>query len=474
MNGTSLTKSGAAFIKNFSQAAKKPFEYWLRKNHYYHGLVTRFYQSLIPRGSRVLQLQCKNGYLLASLGASFGVGIDDDEGTLADARNTHPQHEFHSSLESVPSTTFDYIIVSFAIMETGDINTLLNSIGRFCNPRTRIIIETYTILWAPILWITQKIGLRRPSQLKNWVAKSDLDNFTDLAGYDTVTRGGHTLCPLYIPLISPFLNTVIAHVPFINRLCLHQWTLLRPVTHQIQTASVSVIVPCRNEKGNIKAAVERCPSMGKYTELIFVEGHSHDGTLEEITKIIPLYPEKNVTCYVQKGKGKSDAVRMGFEHATGDVVMILDADLTTPPEELPQFLNALLSGKGECINGSRLVYGMESQAMDFLSLVANKFFGSLISWITGQTVTDSLCGTKVLWRNDYHNILAQRTRLGSFDPFGDFDLLFGASLLNLKIINVPIHYKRRTYGKTNICRFKDVWFLLLSCGKAFLTIKSKN
>ncbi len=242
----------------------------------------------------------------------------------------------------------------------------------------------------------------------------------------------------------------------------------------LSSISVSIIIPCRNEQGNIDAVIQRCPDMGMHTEFIFVEGHSTDGTLKEIQRIAEKYPDKDITWYVQQGKGKGDAVRKGFAQAKGDVLMILDADLTTPPEALPQFFEALTSGKGDCVNGSRLVYGMESGSMGWLAWVANKFFGWLVSWIIGQSVTDTLCGTKVLWKKDYERIAQHRKKLGLYDPFGDFDLLFGAANLNMKIVDIPVHYKRRIYGKTNIQRFKEVWFLLWMCWKAFWKIKVRS
>lgn len=238
--------------------------------------------------------------------------------------------------------------------------------------------------------------------------------------------------------------------------------------------TVSIIIPCRNEKGNIESAIKRCPVMGGKTEIIFIEGNSADGTLEEIKRVVSHYPEKKIRWFTQDGVGKGDAVRKGFAHATGDILMILDADLTVPPEELPKFYESLIEKKGDCINGSRLIYGMESGAMGYLAWMANRFFGSLVSWITGQKITDTLCGTKVLWKKDYERIALQRKELGLSDPFGDFDLLFGAAKLKLKIIDVPIHYKRRAYGKTNISRFKEVWFLLWMCVRAWWALRMQK
>jgi len=224
--------------------------------------------------------------------------------------------------------------------------------------------------------------------------------------------------------------------------------------------SVSVLVPARNESGNIESIFQRVPEMGAGTEIIFVEGHSTDDTFDAITAGVQHHPERRCVVLKQEGKGKGDAVRAGFARASGDILMILDADLTVAPEDLPRFYDALTAGKGDLINGVRLVYPMQDEAMRFFNLIGNKFFSWAFSWLLGQPIKDTLCGTKVLWRTDYERIAANRHILGEFDPFGDFDLLFGASLLSFKIIDMPIRYRARTYGTTNIQRWKHGFLLL--------------
>ncbi|MBM3395148.1 MAG: glycosyltransferase family 2 protein, partial [Betaproteobacteria bacterium] len=236
--------------------------------------------------------------------------------------------------------------------------------------------------------------------------------------------------------------------------------------------SVTVVIPCRNEQGNIEAAIRRLPAFGSSQEVLFVEGNSTDGTREEIERVIRAYPGRTIRLLAQPGKGKGDAVRTGFAQATGDVLMILDADLTMPPEDLPKFYRALIGGKGEFINGCRLVYPMEQQAMRMLNLLGNKFFSLAFSWLLNQRIKDTLCGTKVLSREDYRRIADNRAYFGDFDPFGDFDLLFGASKLNLKIVEVPIRYRARSYGETNIRRFAHGWLLLKMTVYAFFKLKA--
>jgi glycosyltransferase involved in cell wall biosynthesis len=232
------------------------------------------------------------------------------------------------------------------------------------------------------------------------------------------------------------------------------------------------VIPCRNEKGNIEAAIQRLPNFGNHQEIIFVDGHSTDGTVEEIQRVIDTYRDRTIRFLAQDGQGKGDAVRKGFAAATGDILMILDADLTVPPEDLPKFYDAIVCGKGEFINGCRLVYPMEGQAMRFLNLLGNKFFSVAFSWLLNQPLKDTLCGTKVMFREDYLKLAANRHYFGDFDPFGDFDLILGASKLNLKILEVPIRYRDRTYGSTKISRFQHGWLLLKMTFFAFCKLKA--
>ncbi len=425
---------------------------------------------MVSESASVLHVGSLNGYVLKKLRPSYAIGVEPDDMYRQEAYNAGDNYEYYSALSEVPNVTFDYILLSFATMEADDIDTLFKSVARFCTSDTRIVTERYPSFWGPLLSLAQTLKIKRPTSLKNWVSRADLERFATMANFEVVTWGGYLLFPFYIPLMSSFINSIVAYLPIINRLCLHQWMILKPKSAYLEK-KVSVIIPVRNEKGNIEQAVMRCSELGSSTEIIFVEGNSNDDTLEEIKRVIKEYPAKDIKLFKQDGKGKGDAVRKGFAHATGDILMIQDGDLTAPPEDLPKFYNALVEGKGEFINGSRLVYGMESGAMNFPSWVANMFFGNFLSWIIGQSITDSLCGTKVLWRKDYERIAANRAQLGLADPFGDFDLLFGAAFLHLKIVDLPVHYKRRTYGKTNISRLKEVWFLLWMCLQAIRKIK---
>jgi glycosyltransferase involved in cell wall biosynthesis len=339
-----------------------------------------------------------------------------------------------------------------------------------------LIIGYYSKIWEPVLKLGEWLGLKMPTVEMNWLSSEDISNLLMLTDFEPIKREWRQLVPKRWLGLGPLINRYIGTLPGIRRACLRDYVAARSLVSarddQRSHPSVTVLIPCRNEAGNIEAAVKRVPKFAKEMEYLFVEGHSSDNTVDEIKRVIAAYPDLDIRLIQQDGKGKGNAVRNGFVAAKGEVVMILDADLTMPPEDLPKFYVAIASGKGEFINGSRLVYPMENEAMRFLNHVANWTFSKLFSWLLNQRFTDTLCGTKVLYKTDYERIAANRSYFGEFDPFGDFDLLFGAAKLNLKIVEVPIRYAARTYGTTQISRFADGWLLLRMVAVAYRRLKA--
>ncbi len=439
-------------------------ERWREKNRFYHEETERYLHYLIPSGSSIIEIGCATGDTLASLNPRRGVGIDISSGMIEIARKKFPHLEFQvDDFEDLHiNEKFDYVLIDGTIGHVDDIQLAFGELHKICKPQTRVIIVYYNYLWEPLLKFAEAVGLRMKHLLEHWLPLDDIANLLYLNNFEVVKKGYRCLLPVYIPFISTFCNKFLANMPIFWKLSLNEIIVARPLSYRKLPSVVtcSVVIPCRNEKGNIEQAVLRTPNMGKHTELIFVEGHSEDGTFEECERVKAKYHDKDITVLVQDGKGKGDAVRKGFANAKNDVLMILDADLTVPPEDLPKFFEAIVNGKGEFINGSRLVYQMERQAMRFLNLLGNKFFSRAFTYLLEQRIRDTLCGTKVLWREDYERIIAGRSYFGDFDPFGDFDLLFGAAKLNLKIVEIPIRYRERTYGKTQISRFRHGWLLL--------------
>ncbi len=442
---------------------------------YYHARLAAIYRNLIPEGARVLELGCGCGDLLASLKPSHGLGIDFSPRMLEKARARYPDLTFiEADAHAVPlDERFDFIILSDLVNDLWDVQTVFSRIRPLTSPNTRIIINAYSHLWERPLRAAQLLGLATKTLPQNWLTVDDLTDLLFLADFESIRHFPEFLWPFpLMPLATLFNRYLVKIWPF-RYLALTNLIIARPAPSALARPgpSVSVIVPARNEAGNIRGILERIPEIGSGTEVIFVEGHSTDGTYDTIAKLLPEYPGRNCRLYRQSGRGKGDAVRQGFSEAKGDILMILDADMTVSPEDLPRFYEAIVSGKGEFINGVRLVYPMEKQAMRFLNLVGNKFFSLAFSWLLGQPVKDTLCGAKVLWRKDYLRIADNRSYFGEFDPFGDFDLLFGAAKLNLRIVELPIRYQERTYGTTNIHRFRHGLMLLKMVAFAARKIK---
>lgn len=432
----------------------------------YHGRVNELYRFFVPKGLRVIEIGSGSGDLLASLEPSRGVGVDFSPAMVESAARNHPTLEFvnvdahNLDLDEV----FDVVILSDLVNDVWDVQAVLEQVLALCTPHTRVVMNFYNKLWQGPLGLARRLGLANPVKLQNWLSVQDIKNLLRLSGFEVVTKSSEILLPARLGPLSKLFNRVLVKLWPTQHAALAEFVVARPLPSALGVPladpSVSVVVPARNEQGNIASIVARTPQMGSRTELIFVEGNSTDDTYAEIERVLAETGNDDLMLLRQPGKGKGDAVRHGFDHATGDILMILDADMTVAPEELPRFYAALADGTAEFVNGVRLVYPMQSEAMRFLNYLGNKFFGIVFTWLLRQPVKDTLCGTKVLTRDAYDTITANRSYFGDFDPFGDFDLLFGAAKSNLKIVDMPIRYRDRTYGDTNIDRWRHGVLLL--------------
>lgn len=436
--------------------------WWVGRNRAFYAADHAYMRFLVPPGASVLEIGCGDGQLLAALQPARGVGVDISPAMIEAARARYPHLDFRQGNGEDPALLaeidgpFDVIILSDTIGYLEDCEAAFTALRRLATPRTRLIVAYYSRLWKPALDIAERFGIKMPQPPETWLSTQDTMNLLSLAGYDTVWRDWRQLLPRQLLGLGRFVNRYVAPLPIVRRLCLRNYVVARPLIRRAggPPPSVSIIIPCRNEQGNIAAAIERLPPFAPDMEILFVEGHSKDGTYEECLRVRDAWPELDIKVMRQDGKGKGDAVRKGFGAARGDILMILDADLTVPPESLGKFYEALVDGKGEFVNGTRLVYPMERGAMRFLNRIANGLFARTFSYLLNQRFTDTLCGTKALWRADYERLAAGRAYFGDFDPFGDFDLIFGAVKLNLKVVEVPIRYADRTYGETQISRFR--------------------
>ena len=465
-------------IRSLTDASAPERRKWLARAAFFHQEDLRYLKFLIPEGARVLELGCGTGDLLSALKPSFGVGVDFSAGMIGEARKAYPDLTFlvgdvedAAFMRSLPGP-FDVIVVVDTLGALDDCQAMFASLHDLCTRETRLVIGYFSHLWYPALKLAEAMGMEMPQPLQSVLAPADVRALAALGDFDAVKNETRVLCPVRLFGLGRLVNRFLAPLPLIRQLCLRHFTVCRSLQRSAEVRSATVVIPARNERGNIEAAVKRIPRFVKALEIIFVEGHSRDGTWEEIERVAAAHPDYDIKAMRQPGTGKGDAVFAGFDAARGDVLMILDADLTMPPEQLPKFWDAICSGKGEFVNGSRLIYPMDQEAMRFLNLIANKTFSLLFTWLLSQRFTDTLCGTKAMCRSDYTRIKTVRSYFGEFDPFGDFELIFGASKLGLKAVEIPIRYASRTYGETQISRFRHGFMLLRMVLFAFMRIKA--
>ncbi len=426
----------------------------LAHKRYFYRLLAHHLSFYLPARARVVEINPRSSHLRRAFGSRpMSVVSPSQSGEFQPSEVT--------GFEQLQNTPPDRVVLNGCLHFATDIQDLLEKVHAVCTPGTRVLLTYYSSVWKPIFGLASRFGLTDTGTQENWLAPSDIRNLLHLAEFELVAESQAILVPVYIPWLSTLLNRWIAPLAGFRMLALANIAVARRrPSPPAEPPAVSVVVPARNERGNIEALVRRLPAMGPSDELIFVEGHSADGTWEEIKRVQALFPQMRIRSFQQQGKGKGDAVRLGFSEARGEVLMILDADLSVPPEILPKFYRAIVAGTGEFINGSRLVYPMEERAMRFANMAGNKFFAAAFSFLLGQPLKDTLCGTKVLRRVHYEAIVNDRAYFGDFDPFGDFDLLFGAARQGLRIVELPVRYRERVYGDTNIRRWAHGWLLL--------------
>lgn len=473
-----LTATKRLILDNADKMAGRRAE-WREKAAFFHEEDNRYLRFVIPQGSRVLEIGCGIGDTLAALKPSRGVGLDFSSGMIEEARKRHPGLEFHVGDAEDPAAIaaiegpFDFIVVIDTVGFLDDIQGFFERLHPLCTRETRLVVGYFSHLWLPPLRLAEHLGARMPAPNANVISQADLRAFAELANFDPVKSESRLLSPARLFGLGRFINRFISPLPLIRHLALRHYMVARSMVQKDDgLKSATIVIPARNERGNIEPAIQRIPRFCDDIEIIYVEGNSKDATYEECLRVQAAYPQYDIKVIKQPGKGKADAVFTAYDVARGDVLMILDADLTMPPEQLPKFWEAIASGKGEYINGSRLVYPMEDDAMRFLNLIANRTFSILFSWLLNQRYTDTLCGTKVMRRTDYLRLKQGRAYFGDFDPFGDFDLIFGAAKLSLKSVDMPVRYAARTYGETQISRFRHGWMLLKMVVFAFFKIKA--
>jgi hypothetical protein len=435
-----MVAGSASAAEGGESAASSRLPRWKR---YLHQLIaaeissfTRYYDRVVQCG----RVPGDTGFLLGTIDCREKLYVEDVQSLPDFSRETDKRTA---------------ILLSATVNHNLDIQALLVDLRGRMSRSSRVVIVAFNAYLQWLYGLALRLGLKSGVRPTTFITWTDLDNICKISGMERV-RGRSTV---YFPWkffgLGALINRIMPAVPVLRHLALTSVIVVRPVMAEKGTASVSVVIPARNERGNIEAALERMPDLGGPVEVIFVEGHSTDGTWEEILRVKEKFGSRfRIAAFQQTGKGKADAVRLGFANASGDLLTILDADLTMPPELLPRFINAWREGRADFINGSRIVYPMEGEAMRFLNRLGNVFFAKALTWVLDTKIGDSLCGTKLVTRPDYARMQAWRRDFGDFDPFGDFELLFPAAVLGLGVVDIPIRYRARTYGSTNISRFR--------------------
>jgi len=453
--GPSALENRYSAIAAFQKAHVKERSGWITKNQYFYSQVSHILAFIVERSSKVLSIRSESGFFLNAVSPSFGLGVEITSEMVEDAKARFPQYSFQAgNPEKFKfASEFDYVIVDH-IGDTVDVSAMLDNLHGQISPTTRVLILNYNYWWRPILRIAEKLKLKMALLEQNWLSDGDVRSLLTLSNFEEVKILRAVLLPKYLPLLSTFVNRYIAPLPIINRFCMLSVHVGRIVQKPLpkKEPSVSVVVPCKNEVGNIRYVIERCPRIGSATELIFCDDNSSDGTKAEIERLIQTRPDLSIKIVDGPGINKARNVWSGFDAAFNDIVLILDADLAVMPEELPRFIKALTEGKAEFVNGSRLVYPMPHGAMKFSNMLGNTAFSYIFSFLLSQPIGDTLCGTKVFWRKDWPRIKKLIGELGIEDKWGDYELLFSAAKLQLKIIDLPVHYQERIFGNTKMVR----------------------
>ncbi|MHC4309737.1 MAG: class I SAM-dependent methyltransferase [Planctomycetota bacterium] len=271
---------------------------WRKRNTYYYKWLDKIYKFVVRPNSRVLHIGCECGDLLAAVQPSYGVGIDADPAAVELAKKRFPHLKFHTMdpHELNLDEKFDYVLICNSLGRWHDIQQVLERVHPLTTESTRIVITYYNYLWEWILRMGSFFRIRRPLAYQNWLPPQDIANLLTLTNFDVIRTDSFLLIPKRIPPLTILCNYFLSLLPGIRFFNLVNLFVARPAptTRQEKDLSVSVIVPCRNERGNIEDVVTRVPKMGRETEIIFVDGNSTDGTPDEIERHIKEHPERKI------------------------------------------------------------------------------------------------------------------------------------------------------------------------------------
>ena len=455
-------------IKAYFDRIAPVWEYWHKRNHFYHETMRQIVQGMVPPRMTVLELGSGTGDLLVALEPTHGVGLNLGQALTERARQKYPHLEFHTvevdEVKAPDNFWPHYVVMTNMLDYVYDVWNQLENLKHLVSDGTLLVITTNNPLWAPLLRLASKIGLRLPDSPRNFITNKDIRSVLELQDFDVVEEGLALPVPKRIPIVGDILNAVLPELPVLQFTSSIQYIAARLHVSR-SPLSCSVIIPCHNEEDNVTECVRRVPNMGSSTEIVVVDDGSTDRTRKRVQEIMCTDSRVRLIAF-DRNQGKANAVRAGFQAAHGHVLMILDADMAVMPEDLPKFLKPLQSGRADFVNGTRLVYPMQGQAMRIANFLGNKAFCYLASWIIRQRVSDTLCGTKALFKRDY-----MRMPLGGKERWGDFDLLFGGARLRLRILEIPVHYQERRAGVSKMRAMREGWRFLRACWQGWRMLR---
>jgi len=344
------------------------------------------------------------------------------------------------------------------VILTFPLNNFVNLVGFFdkldssLNEEAKVIVSYYSKIWKPFFFIFSLFGLIRNYKNSLFFSKDTLEIFLRTGNFEISKKIPNYFIPFNIPIINKFLSILINFLPFLDNLSVTKVFYLRKKNYKKrQNKKISLIIPCKNEQGNILNIVtDAKKELIIPYEIIFVDDKSSDNTFQIIIDCKKKFSDVDIQVTKGPGKGKSLAVNEGIKIATGYYSIIFDADMTVNMKDINVFYNAISNGNADIINGSRLVYKPYTGAMRYLNFLGNKFFSKLSSFITGELITDTLCGSKCFITKDFKIFNEFKDNNNINDIWGDFNILYSSNFYGLKCIDLPVRYYERVEGETKM------------------------
>lgn len=374
----------------------------------------------------------------------------------------------------INNTKYDCIVLSDMFEVNDDILGLLKLLKKNLNNDGTILLTSITPIWDGVLSILEMLNLKNKSKKRSYIHLNKLSAVLDTINFQITGKRTRQYFPFKLFYFGNIINNFLEIILYFFNFGIRSYFTIKEIedTAEKDVLSKTIIVPAKNEEGNLNELINRIPYLGNNVEVIISCGISNDNTLGMAKSL----KSDNFIIKVieQTSKGKANAVWEACEQSSNDLIAILDADLSVDPEELSSFFELIETKKCDFVNGTRLIYSMEKGSMRFINNFGNRLFQYVVSKIIRLPLTDSLCGTKVFKKNLYEKIKKWQSVVKIKDPFGDFDLLFAAAYSSQKIVEYPIHYRARKYGTTQIRRFKDGFKLIKYLSVSFYKFNSSR